>query len=174
MTRSRRAACEAVSLEGGVTPSSVTVVGESLDGTTARIERVLSLGREPRLSRRAGAPDIAAIAGRMAADGALDRDGTIGSPRPIGSSDGTTFRPRRDVPLPGDAHAPHARGDDDGARPGHDGRRLPVRDAEGAGAQPPAARPAVHPPTRAGAVPAPPHAVDPGCTHLPCQHTRSA
>src|SRR6188472_2088119 len=52
MTRSRRAACEAVSLEGGVTPSSVTVVGESLDGTTARIERVLSLGREPRLSRR--------------------------------------------------------------------------------------------------------------------------
>ena len=50
----------------------------------------------------------------------------------MGAADGTTVRPRRDVPLPGDAHAPHARGDDDGARPVDDGRRLPVRDAQGA------------------------------------------
>ena len=48
-----------------------------------------------------------------------------------GGTDGATQRPRRQLPLPGDADAPHARGDGHRLRSGHRSRRLLVRQDAG-------------------------------------------
>ena len=75
---------------------------------------------------------------------------------------GTPVRDGRDIPLPGDRRRPHARGDGRHLRRLDDGRRVLVRQAQGAHRQPAARRRPLPTPPRRGPVPVPPPGVDRG------------